>query len=74
MRTRQKKKYQVLSNEDLVKLVLPVTRNEAPIRQVALPRAIKHLELLRDDGELLFVGNNDQWQILPPEFLGWERQ
>ena len=74
VRTRQKKKYQVLSNEDLVKLVLPVTRNEAPIRQVALPRAIKHLEQLRDDGELLFVGNNDQWQILPPEFLEWERQ
>ena len=73
--TRQRKRYPVLSNDDLVKLVLPVNENQAPIRQVSLPRAIEHLKRLQKDGELYLVdGGDDQWQVLPPEFLEWERQ
>ena len=72
---RQRKRYPVLSNDDLVKLVLPINENRAPIRQASLPRAVEHLKRLQQDGELCLVdGGDDQWQVLPPEFLEWERQ
>lgn len=74
VRTRKKKKHPVLNNADLVRILFPVSENQAGVRRALLPRALEHLERLQRDGELYLDGSDDQWQILPPEFLEWERQ
>ena len=67
LRSLHPERYPVLSNLDLVRVFFTTSQNRQPIRKTQLPRALRHVRALQDDGQLIAIGTDDRYQLLPPE-------